>query len=111
MEPAKRFWSRDRFKAVLWTTLPGVLGSLIGLFLALNPAYRHFSLFQFWVGARTGFLLGSVVAVFAFVFPGAEDKFQRWKRWGFASLVIGLVGGAVVSMLWNQGALHPAPIH
>jgi hypothetical protein len=109
MEEAKRFWSPERWKALFLTTLPGLLAGWIAFSLILTPAPGHFSRWQYLVGARTGGLLGAVVAIFAFVFPGAEEKVQRWWLWGIASLVVGLAGGAITALLWKQGALHPPP--
>lgn len=109
MAQANRFLSRERILAVVKTLLPGMVGGVVAFFGSIDPAQRHFSFFQFFVAARTGGILGAVVACFAFIFPGAEDKFSRWMRWGLASLVVGAAGGAVTAMLWSQGALHPKP--
>jgi hypothetical protein len=100
----KRFWTRQRVRAVLWTTLLGVLGGPVGTTL-----FDMSNLRSFWAiltAARLGGILGAIMAVFAFVFPKAEDDPPRWGKWGIGSLLLGLAGGAVAAMLRKQGAIR-----
>jgi uncharacterized membrane protein YeaQ/YmgE (transglycosylase-associated protein family) len=103
METASRFWTRQRVRAVLWTTLLGVLGGPVGTCLFDTNNLR--SWWAILSAARLGGIMGAIVAVFAFLFPKAEDDPSRWKKWGFAALVLGLAGGAVAAMLRRQGAI------
>jgi uncharacterized membrane protein YfcA len=101
METEKRFWTRMRVRAVLWTFLPGVLGGPLGRVLS-DPG----SFLALLSAAGIGGILGGLVAVFAFVFPKSEDDPSRWGKWATGSFVAGLAAGAVAGLLRKQGALH-----
>ena len=93
------FWSRDRRAALLWTSVLGSPGGMLGNWIV----DRHFLLGALLRGAGLGFAFGLSVAIFAFVFPKAQDDPPRWKRWGAASFFLGLLVGAAVALMIKEG--------
>ncbi len=103
METEEKFWIPARIRAVLWTLLLGTLGGPVGYLLA-NPAPLSAS--TVLGGVRLGGIMGGAVAVFAFIFPKAEDDPPKLGLWGVASLILGLGIGAVAGLLRKQGLIH-----